>query len=151
MTKSLLGTLLDPASLPRAASPRQRPKSSRQRLCREPATWLSAKSSRQRSSRQRILCREPLGRPSASSRQRLCRGPETSSAKPTAPARNVEVDVVFVESRVDRLSAKTFYKIRRARNRNITVINGTVHIKKKKFFVFCEFECVHVFHPLGDF
>ena len=61
----LLISLLDPASLPRAESPRQRPKSPRQRLCREPATWLSAKSSRQRSSRQRILCREPRGRLSA--------------------------------------------------------------------------------------
>jgi hypothetical protein len=45
----------------------------------------------------------------AGSRQRLCRGPETPSAKPTAPSRNVNVDVVFAESRAYRLSTKTFY------------------------------------------
>ena len=52
--------------------------------------------------------RSPRQRPK-SSRQRLCRGPETPSAKPTAPSRNVNVDVVFAESRDCRLSAKTFY------------------------------------------
>ena len=62
--------LLDPASLPRAESPRQRPKSPR---------------------------------------QRLYRGPETPSAKPTAPSRNVNIDVVFAESRAGRLSAKILY------------------------------------------
>ena len=41
-------------------------------------------------------------------RQRLCRGPETSSAKPTAPSMTANVDVVFAESRAVRLSAKTF-------------------------------------------
>jgi len=55
----------------------------------------------------------------AGSRQILCRRPGTSSAKPTAPSRNVKVDVVFAESRAGqlsrdeslpaRLSAKTFY------------------------------------------
>ena len=38
-------TLLDPPSLPRAESPRQRPKNPPQRLCREPATCLSTKNS----------------------------------------------------------------------------------------------------------
>ena len=71
----------------------------------------------------RLLCREPgaLGKGLkafgkdfaeshvAGSRQRLCRRPEAPSAKPTAPSRNVNVDVVFAESRADRLSAKTFY------------------------------------------
>jgi hypothetical protein len=46
-------------------------------------------------------------------RQRLCREPETPSAKPTAPSRNVNVDVVFAESRAGRLSAKTIYFLKK--------------------------------------
>ena len=89
----ILHTLLDSYSLPRARSPRQRPKSSQQRA----------------------IGKEALGKEFfaeshvAGSRQRLCRRPETLSAKPTALSRNVNVDVVFAESRADRLSAKTIY------------------------------------------
>jgi len=68
-----------------------------------------------RGSRQRALGKEALGKKFFAeshvedSRQRLCRGPETLSAKSTAPSRNVNADVIFAESRAGRLSAKTFY------------------------------------------
>ena len=92
-------------------------------LCREPGALgkgLKAlgkvfAESLPHGSRQRALGKEAFGKEFfaeshvASSRQRLCRRPEAPSAKPTAPARNVEVDVVFAESRAGRLSAKTFY------------------------------------------
>jgi len=87
--------LLDPYSLPRARRSRQRPKSSRQLP---------------RGSRQKALGKEFFAESHvAGSRQRLCRRPEMLSAKPTALSRNVNVDVVFAESRADKLSAKTIY------------------------------------------
>jgi hypothetical protein len=91
-------------------------------LCREPealgkglkALGKGFAESLPRGSRQRALGKEALGKEFFAeshvegSRQRLCRGPETPSAKPTAPSKNVNVNVVFAESQPTRLSAKTF-------------------------------------------
>ena len=99
-------------------------------LCREPralgkglkALGKGFAESLPRGSRQRALGKEALGKEFfaeshvAGSRQRLCRGPETPSAKPTAPSRNVNIDVVFAESCACRLSAKTFYFLKKKKH-----------------------------------
>ena len=74
-------SLLDPASLPRAESPRQR-------LCREPATWLSAKKLSTKNSLPRATW-QALGKDLAegqkSPRQSLRRRPETSILTSSLP------------------------------------------------------------------